>query len=101
MQINIDRYTLASETRKTERGELMLDFIKKLGTDLNGKLYTMPRMGRLLKGIPTSDLYFLQKESDSKVGMQYKDKMGKERYLKWGQIFFQCLKFRKQALDNK
>ena len=49
--------------KATERGELMQYFMDKLNAarvrDGLGKL-TMPRMGRLLLGIPTKDLYYLK-----------------------------------------
>jgi hypothetical protein len=49
--------------RKTERGEMMEYFIKKLNVarkDDGLSPITMPRMGRILQGIPTKDLYYLK-----------------------------------------
>lgn len=56
-----------AKTRKTERGELMRYF----STHLNASrardghvLITMPRMGKILEGIPTKDLYYLKSVCD-------------------------------------
>ncbi len=49
--------------RKTERGELMRYFRAKLNAsriEANLPLITMPRMGKILEGIPTRDLYYLK-----------------------------------------
>lgn len=51
------------KTRKTERGELMRFFQRHLNLSRakDGHLsITMPRMGKILEGIPTKDLYYLQ-----------------------------------------
>lgn len=50
-------------SKKTERGELMREFIEHLNPARAEKGYSlldMPRMGRILQGIPTKDLYFLK-----------------------------------------
>lgn len=43
----------------TERGVLMQEFVTRLNIFREGKyeLLDMPRMGRILQGIPTKDLY--------------------------------------------
>ena len=49
--------------RRTERGELMRFFLDKLNTgrSVDGlPPLTMGRMGHILQGIPTKDLYYLQ-----------------------------------------
>jgi hypothetical protein len=50
--------------RLTERGELMRFFARHLNlvraTDGYAPI-SMPRMGKILEGIPTADLYYLQK----------------------------------------
>lgn len=51
------------KTRKTERGELMRFFTRHLNRarKTDGLLeITMARMGKILEGIPTADLYYLQ-----------------------------------------
>lgn len=51
------------KSRKTERGELMRYFLTYLNASrAHAKLsmLTMPRMGRILEGIPTKDLYYLK-----------------------------------------
>lgn len=53
----------ARKTRATERGELMRFFVRHLNysRERDGlKALTMPRMGKILEGIPTKDLYFLK-----------------------------------------
>lgn len=53
--------------RRTERGELMRYFCKRLNIDRirdNLGTITMSRMGRILEGIPTKDLYYLQRVCD-------------------------------------
>jgi hypothetical protein len=51
------------KSRNTERGELMRFFVRHLNysraTD-GLKPLTMARMGKILQGIPTSDLYYLK-----------------------------------------
>ncbi len=52
-----------SKTRKTERGELMRYFQTYLNASrakAKLPLITMARMGRILQGIPTKDLYYLK-----------------------------------------
>ncbi len=49
--------------RRTERGELMKFFCEKLNTGRSADglpPLTMGRMGHILQGIPTKDLYYLQ-----------------------------------------
>jgi len=53
----------ASEEKITERGELMDHFRKILNEDrVRDHLppLSMPRMGKILQGIPTKDLYYLK-----------------------------------------
>lgn len=53
----------AGRARKTERGELMRFFVRHLNVSrvLDGhEPISMPRMGKILEGIPTADLYYLQ-----------------------------------------
>lgn len=53
--------------RKTERGELMKYFRAKLNAARAQDglpLVTMPRMGKILEGIPTRDLYYLKSVCD-------------------------------------
>lgn len=50
-------------TTKTERGELMRFFVRQLNySRANDNLprLTMSRMGKILEGIPTKDLYYLK-----------------------------------------
>ena len=49
--------------RLTERGELMRFFTRHLNlsrAEAGHEPITMPRMGKILEGIPTADLYYLQ-----------------------------------------
>lgn len=49
--------------RQTERGELMRFFTRHLNLSRvkDGHMsISMPRMGKILEGIPTADLYYLQ-----------------------------------------
>lgn len=51
------------KSRKTERGELMRFFVRHLNHQRAADglpPLTMGRMGRILEGIPTDDLYYLQ-----------------------------------------
>lgn len=51
------------KTRKTERGELMQHFRARLNASRAKDglpLLSMSRMGRILQGIPTKDLYYLK-----------------------------------------
>jgi len=53
-----------SKSRKTERGELMRFFTRHLNLSRAADglpPLSMPRMGKILEGIPTMDLYHLQK----------------------------------------
>jgi hypothetical protein len=53
--------------RKTERGELMKYFRARLNVSRveDGlPIITMPRMGKILEGIPTRDLYYLKSVCD-------------------------------------
>lgn len=50
-------------TRKTERGELMAFFTRHLNHARQADNFSpisMGRMGKILEGIPTDDLYYLQ-----------------------------------------
>lgn len=52
-----------SKNRKTERGELMRYFMTHLNASrMHDKLplISMARMGKILQGIPTKDLYYLK-----------------------------------------
>lgn len=54
----------ARQIRETERGELMQYFCKALNTtrERDGlPLITMARMGKILEGVPTKDLYYLKR----------------------------------------
>ncbi len=54
---------VAEKTRKTERGELMRFFTRHLNhaRQVDGfSPISMGRMGKILEGIPTDDLYYLQ-----------------------------------------
>ncbi len=63
---HISSHISASERPKekaTERGELMRYFLEKLNaTRIRDGLpaLSMPRMGRILEGIPTRDIYYLK-----------------------------------------
>jgi hypothetical protein len=51
------------KSRKTERGELMRFFVRHLNYSRQHDglaPVTMARMGKILEGIPTQDLYYLQ-----------------------------------------
>ena len=57
----------ASKARETERGEMMRYFCRVLnGTRMRDglELITMPRMGKILEGMPTKDLYYLKRVCD-------------------------------------
>lgn len=50
--------------RQTERGEMMKFFCERLNEGRKKDhlpLITMPRMGKILEGIPTKDLYYLKR----------------------------------------
>jgi hypothetical protein len=54
-------------TRKTERGELMRYFRERLNHSRKKDGHpaiSMPRMGKILEGIPTKDLYYLKSVCD-------------------------------------
>ena len=56
--------TTAAKARMTERGEMMRFFCKELNkTRIRDNLepLTMGRMGKMLEGIPTKDLYYLKR----------------------------------------
>jgi hypothetical protein len=57
----------ASKVRETERGELMRYFCKRLNIerirDGLSKI-SMGRMGKMVEGIPTKDLYYLKRVCD-------------------------------------
>lgn len=53
----------AKKSKKTQRGELMRFFQRHLNYSRahdNLPLLTMSRMGKILEGIPTDDLYYLK-----------------------------------------
>jgi hypothetical protein len=62
-EILADKKIEAKKSRNTERGELMRFFVRHLNharlQDGIPKL-TMGRMGKVLEGIPTADLYYLK-----------------------------------------
>ena len=61
--------------RKTERGELMQYFLGKLNNsrkDDELSPLTMGRMGRILQGIPTRDLYYLKSVCDDSANFSKK-----------------------------
>jgi len=54
---------IGGNERKTERGELMRYFRAHLNAsraEIGLPLISMPRMGKILEGIPTRDLYYLK-----------------------------------------
>ena len=56
-----------NDDRKTERGELMKYFCRRLNAQRMRDNYpkiTMPRMGKMLEKIPTKDLYYLKRVCD-------------------------------------
>lgn len=54
--------------KKTERGEILKSFAEKLGWfDSKGKP-AIGRVARAVQGIPTGDLYYIQKQCDSYKG---------------------------------
>jgi hypothetical protein len=59
----ITREIKLEKSRKTERGELMRFFCRHLNVSraADGHMpISMARMGKILEGIPTDDLYYLQ-----------------------------------------
>lgn len=58
---------LNKKSLKKERGELMRRFIERLNPSrvkAGFKPLTMPRMGRILEGIKTGDLYHLESQCE-------------------------------------
>ena len=58
---------VAAGLRITERGQLMEYFCEKINTARVGTRFpqmSMPRMGKILQAIPTSDLYYLKRVCD-------------------------------------
>ena len=56
-----------TESRETERGELMRYFCQRLNSQRMRDNYpkiTMGRMGKILEKIPTKDLYYLKRVCD-------------------------------------
>jgi hypothetical protein len=54
----------ASKARETERGELMRHFCEELNSTRIEEGYdriSMGRMGKILEGIPTKDLYYIKR----------------------------------------
>lgn len=54
----------AHKARETERGELMRYFCEELNPTRVEEGYdriSMPRMGKILEGIPTKDLYYIKR----------------------------------------
>ncbi len=57
-------FVMPKKTRITERGELMRYFTDRLNAGRSKDRFeriTMSRMGKILQGIPTKDLYYLQR----------------------------------------
>lgn len=57
-------FTPPRKSRLTERGELMRYFCDRLNASRDKTHFeriTMSRMGKILEGIPTRDLYYLQR----------------------------------------
>lgn len=69
-----ERYSVAPASRATERGELLKKFSVKTGKPLGFIAYR-------LTGIPTRDLYFIEKQCDTYQGP-------------WSKAFFGMLKTR-------
>lgn len=73
-------------TRETERGELMEHFVKRLNRSRMPDGFspvTMPRMGKMLEGIPTKDLYYLKKVCDEAyLRARAKDQSGSAAFSK-------------------
>ena len=64
----LGRNLKAKHGRETERGQLMEYFCKKINATRAGTRFpqiSMPRMGRILEGIPTKDLYYLKVVCDN------------------------------------
>lgn len=61
--------------RETERGELMTYFKDRLNATRQRdglELISMPRMGKILEGIPTKDLYYLKRVCDDAANFSKK-----------------------------
>lgn len=73
-------------TRETERGDLMEYFVKKLNRSRMPDGFspvTMPRMGKMLEGIPTKDLYYLKRVcDDAYLRARAKDQSGSAAFSK-------------------
>ncbi len=73
-------------TRETERGELMRHFVKNLNrTRPRAGLppVSMSRMGKILEGLPTKDLYYLKRVcDDASLGARAKDRSGPDAFSK-------------------
>lgn len=65
--IGIQLQKNSKKSNETERGELMRYFMRQLNLSRMRDglpLLTMGRMGKLLQGIPTKDLYYLKRICD-------------------------------------
>jgi hypothetical protein len=65
----------AVKVRITERGEMMRFFCKELNkTRIRDNLepITMARMGKILEGIPTKDLYYLKRSCEDSANFSKK-----------------------------
>ena len=65
----------AKKSRITERGELMRHFCKELNaTRIRDNLdrITMSRMGKILEGISTQDLYYLKRSCEDSANFSKK-----------------------------
>ena len=63
ISMHLRKKTTESDDRRTERGELMRYFCDELNPSRireGMQPISMGRMGRLLQGIPTKDIYYLQ-----------------------------------------
>ena len=70
---------VSSNTKKTERGEFLKYFAEKIGRPIG---YVAMR----LKRVPTTDLYFIQKQCDSYEGP-------------WSKAFYGMLKVRNSVAN--
>jgi hypothetical protein len=65
----------AKKSRITERGEMMRFFCKTLNaTRIRDNLepLTMSRMGKILEGVPTTDLYYLKRSCEDSANFSKK-----------------------------
>lgn len=73
-------------TRETERGELMRYFVKRLNrTRPRAGLppVSMARMGKILEGLPTKDLYYLKRLcDDAALRARARDRAGADAFSK-------------------